>query len=441
MKKNVLLLMLLLMFSLPMFSETKPRIVVMDIMSDTMSTSEIKMFTDILRTELYKLDYFNIVERGVIQQYLEDSGFENTKAIEDSSLLSLGKSLNVEKLMVCTMNSYADTNVVNIRIIDTESSNLDYTENIFLQNQNQTFDALKDLVLKIELNYIERAELGDPLSARDKLRKTWKLLGADDNSAEKLSGFKLNPSNYMDMRQYDINFTPANYLEVYKAGYDEVRLIEFFQEGISFNFIKKAFSLGVVDLKNYKENFKRENYSFAEYLDAYEHHIMTPEDYAEYKKGYKKLEYLLGAGGVANALPITNADTKFFLLQGGVEYYISDYQRGFSKTSAEMGIYLMNAFLPAPYFQVNMYMGKFPFYGKLSVGGHAELLFGGSAAAFVKLGAEVNSLFEFSFMVAFAGTQPEVSYVGIFNDQKTKEDEGYVDIDYPYMAATFLYKF
>lgn len=415
-----------------------PRIVIMDIMSNSLSGNDTKMFTDVLRTELYKIDYFSIVERGVIQQYLIEDGITNVKDLEDSSLLTLGKKMDVEKLLVCTMNSYDKTTVLNIRIIDVVSSNLDFTENIFLQDNNQIFDAIQDLVLKIELYYIEKYQNGDPVTAKDKLYKTWMRLGADDKTARKLTNIKVAPSIYLEMRQYDILFTTYDYYDVIKAGYEINNMNTFFKEGISYYQIKKAFSLGIVDLENYKNNFKPEDYTFLEYIDAYEHNILSPEDYAEYKKGFKKFEFLLGLGGVANDIPIANADTKFFLIQAAAEYYITDYQRGLSKASTEMGIYLMNAYIPSPYVQANAYIGKFPFYLKTSVGVSAEVFLAGHFGVFAKIGLEVNSLFEFNIMTTFAGSQPKVSYT----DFETKEgEEGYLGISFPYMAAIFTYKF
>lgn len=432
-------IILLLVFSAALHAEKDaPRIGIIDIMSTSFEKNEIKMFTDVLRTELYKLDYFNIVERGVIQQYMKDSNISGDSYLEDASLLALGKQMNVDKLLICTMNSYAETTAVNIRIIDVTTSYLDFTENVFLKDANQIFDALKDLVLKIELNFIEKEENGDPMSFKEKLYKSWKLLGANEENARHLSNTKVNTDRYLDMRQYDITFSADDYAQIVKAGQDEKALFAFFKEGIPYSAIKKAFDFGIVDLENYLSNFKPYHLSFEEYLDAYEHNILTPQDYMEYKKGFKKFQFLMGAGGVANDLPVANADFSFFLLTGGVEYYLTDYQRDFSKVSTEMGLYMMNAFVPSPYFQVNAYMGQFPFYAKGSLGVVAEVFLGGHVGVFAKLGAEVNSLFEFNLMLTFLGTQPKISYT----DMSTKIDEkGYAGIVFPYMAATFTYKF
>lgn len=442
--KKIIAIFLLLLFSNSLYSsetinqKKPPKLGILDIMSSSFNQSEIKMFTDVLRTELYKLDYFNIVERGMILNYMKEINIDNNNIIDDSSLLELGKVMEVDKLLICSLNSYADTTVMNIRIIDVSTSFLDYTENIFLKDDNQIFDAIKDLVIKIELQFIEKNTSGDSKTFKEKLYSTWKILGATDEVATILTTQKIDPSKYLDMRQYDITFTPAHYHEVKSAGIKDETMFLFFQEGIPYLVIKKAFEHGIVDLDNYKRNFKPKKLSFEDYLDAYERQILKADDYIEYKKGFKKYQFFAGAGGVANSLPIMNSDFRFFLLTVGAEYYITDYQRDFNKISTEMGLKLMQGIIPSPYFQVNAYVGQFPFYLKGSVGTYAELFVGGHVATYAKIGMEVSSQFEFDFMITFWGTQPEVSY----GDTDIKRgDDDYVELEFPYFAATVLYKF
>lgn len=442
--RKIITIFLLLFINLAIYStdelnnQKTPKLGILDIMSSSFNESEIKMFTDVLRTELYKLDYFSIVERGMILNYMKEINLDKTNLIDDSSLLELGKIMDVDKLLICSLNSYADTTVMNIRIIDVSTSFLDYTENIFLKDDNQIFDAIEDLVIKIELQFIEKSTSGDSKTFREKLYSTWKILGASNEIATVLTNQKTDPSKYLDMRQYDITFTPDHYHEVKSAGIEDETLFLFFQEGIPYPVIKKAFEHGIVDLDNYKRNFKPRKLSFEDYLDAYERQILKAVDYIEYKKGFKKYQFFAGAGGVANSLPIMNSDFTFFLLTAGAEYYLTDYQRDFNKISTEMGLKLMQGIIPSPYFQVNAYVGQFPFYLKGAVGTYAEVFLGGHVAAFAKIGVEVSSQFEFDFMATFWGTQPEVSYA----DMDTKRgDDDYVELEFPYFAATVLYKF
>jgi hypothetical protein len=54
-----------------------------------------------------------------------------------------------------------------------------------------------------------------------------------------------------------------------------------------------------------------------------------------------------------------------------------------------------------------------------------------------RLGVEVDSRFEFNFIMVFGGTQPNVSYTDL---DAHKGEEGYVPINFPYYGALFTYK-
>ncbi len=415
-----------------------PQIANIDVMSTTFTDSDTRMFTDILRTEVFKLNHFRIVERGVIQQLVTEQELSMSGLVEDSTLLEIGRILAVEKLMVCRIDKLADTTVFNIRLIDVETSLLDFTENVFIKDENQIFDAIKDIVLKIELHYVVRGQDSSPENRLANLRKKWFLLGADDEQVQNLIERNIDPEAYLDIRQYDITFTITDYLDILDKGLQPETIKLFFQNGIPYDQVTTAISFGIVDLKNYKERFLPLDLEFIDYLDAYEKHIVSAEEYLEYRKGYTKNKLVVGAGGVANDFPIFNSDFKFLMATVSWEYFYTDYQRGFYKYSTEVGLNLMNFFLPSPYVQFNFYMGSYPFYVKASVGALGEVFLGGHFGLLGRLGVEVDSTYEFNFVMIFFGTQPNVSYTDL---DVHKGDPGYEEIDFPYFGAVFTYKF
>jgi len=92
---------------------------------------------------------------------------------------------------------------------------------------------------------------------------------------------------------------------------------------------------------------------------------------------------------------------------------------------------------PVPYAQYNLYLGHYPFYGKIGLGAIAELILGGHIAGYFRFGMEVDERFEVSCTIVPVGTEPNVSYTDL---KSKKGDPGYVAIDYPYFAVTFVYK-
>lgn len=445
MKNRVCLLLGLFFFLFPLGAQEEggapahvPQIAIIDVMSTTFTDSDIRMFTDILRTEVFKLNHFRIVERGVIQQLVMEQEFFLSGMVEDSTLLEIGRILAVEKLLVCRIDKLAETTAFNIRLIDVETSLLDFTENVFIKDENQIFDAIKDIVLKIELHFVVRGQDSSPENRLANLRKKWFLLGADEAQAQSLIERNTDPEGYLDIRQYDITFTITDYLDILDKGLQPETIKLFFQNGIPYDQVTKAISFGIVDLKNYKERFLPRNLTFTDYLDAYEKHIVSADEYIEYKKGYTKNKLVAGAGGIANDFPIFNSDFKFLMASVAWEYFYTDYQRGLYKYSTEVGINLMNFFLPSPYVQFNFYFGSYPFYAKASIGGLGEVFLGGHFGFLGRLGVEVAGTYEFNFVMVFLGSQPNVSYNNL---DIQKGDPGYEEIDFPYFGAVFTYKF
>ncbi|MBN2510507.1 MAG: hypothetical protein JXB03_09525 [Spirochaetales bacterium] len=443
--KQVCILTLCVCLLLPVFSQEKnapdllsvPQIGILDVISDSFSDSERSMFTDILRTEIFKMQYFRIIERGMIQQILNEHEISLSGLTDDSQLLKIGEFLAVEKLLVCKAETFADTIAINLRVIDVNTSLLDYTENVFIQDRNQMFQALAEIAIKLELHYISSTGTLDPEKKIELMTKNWIFLGADEEDIPVLIRENIDVKDFLAVRQFDITFSVKDYLKIRSEGWDIDSLKEFFREGISFAEIQKALSLGIGDLKNYREAFKTRGIDFDQYLDAYTNHIVSADDYLEYRKGYIRDYLHLGAGGVANDLPVMNSEFKFFLLHAGWEHYLSKFQRHTFKYSLEMGANFMQAIIPSPYFQLNCYAGAHPFYAKLSAGVLGEVFLGGHFGAYAMAGVELNSTVEFSVMATFLGTQPRVSYA----DFETEEDDPeYVDIVFPYFGAFLTYK-
>lgn len=419
------------------FEDAVPQIAIIDIFSSTFDEANIRMFTDVLLTEMFKLNRFRIVERGLIQEIVERERLSLQGQLDDAQLLRVGQLLQTDKLLICRIDRFADTVALNVRVIDIETSVLDFTENIFVTDENRIFDAIRDLVLNIEVRYLNDSSIDDPAGQRRAARQRWLRLGADEEQAQLLVAQNTDINEYLSIRQYDVTFTPTDYIAILDGGWQAQTLIEFFREGIPYSQVQRALGLGIADLENYRTTFQAAGFTFDQYLEAYEANIVSVAEYADFRQGYSRSRYHLGAGGVANSLPIANAEFRFFLLSLAWEYFLTDYQRGPFKTSAETGIFMMNGILPSPYLELNSYFGGRPFYLNLAVGGIAEVFVGGHFGAYFRAGLEVNEAIEFSVITTFIGTQPEVSYTDL---STRRGEEGYDELLFPYIAAVISFK-
>lgn len=447
MKKSLLIFILLLTVAVPLSAQEqskdskdrRPQIVLMDILSTSYDAGKSRLFTDLFRSELFRTGLFGIVERGVVQRYMEDQRLKLTHETMDGDILKISKALAVDKVLICSIEKFSDAIVMNVRIVDVKTALIDYTESVQIKSESQVYAAIKESVVKIELEYLGRRNAGSSvnLSGDESLRRQWGLAGARGEILEYLASSKVSTEEFLSIRQYDISFTVDEYVKARKNGIDLQVLKSFLQAGISYRLAEKAMSMGVVKLDNYRDSFQNEGLTFQDYLDAYANNILTALEYRAYRQGFKTDRFIISIGGAADSLPITAAETKFFLPSVGWEHYWTLYQRNMFKLSSEAGIYLLNFFLPVPYLQFNTYAGVYPFYFKLSLGAHAEFLVGGHAAIYGRLGFEVMEQYEVSVTGVFYGSQPAVSYT----DLRTRSDEpGFVPIQYPYFAFSLSYK-
>lgn len=406
-----------------------PQIMITDVRSSQLNPGQRQVLTDLLRTELFKTGLFRIVERGVMEQALGPNR-PTSSELTDSELLRLGQQLKVQQLLVVSLEQFgANRLVVNLRIIDVATNLLSYTENLFLPNQDRLFEAVADLVKKIQLFYEEPAAPGGDV--RGLILARWMALGTEDALADQLVAKGYSLADYLELRQYDISFTPAEYLAMRDQGLDKEVVKNFLQNEIPYRLTARALRLGITDLTIYKNRYRTRDYGFEEYLDAYEKGITSIEDFQFYREGFARDRFVAGFGGVSNDWPVATAGLKFFMGQLAWERFLTSYQRDVFKGSIELGSYLMQMVAPIPYIQLNTYLGSYPFYLKLAAGAGAEVILGGHMMAYGKVGFEIGEVLDISLLFVPVGTQPKISYT----DLRTPQGEpGYAEIIFPYVG-------
>ena len=328
MKKTWLLLALLVLSLLPAAGQSvsdAPTIALLDVSSSSYDAAKTRLLTDVLRSELFKTGLFRIKERGLVQKALED---QKIKAeLVESQILTIGKAISVEKIVIAGLEKFGETIALNVRIIDVSTALIDYTENVFIKNESLLFDAMREVVTKIELRYSTGKKSLDqqtPEARKAWLVANWTLLGAKDDDLHWLVDNRESPEEYLGLRQYDISFTPAGYVAARRTGVDLEVVKAFVQAGISWPSVQRALALGITKLDKYRQTFQEEGYTFDDFLTAFEQKIGTPQAYKRYLATFDTDFLLLGFGGVANDFPIANADLKLAIGQVAWEHFWTD---------------------------------------------------------------------------------------------------------------------
>lgn len=417
-------------------ANAKPFVILFDIATTSYDPGKSRLLTDVFRAELFKTKLFSIIEKGVLLEAGAANKIGALDKADDSQLLQIGRAVKGDKLFISSVEKIASTIAISIRIVDVATSLIDYTDNVFVPDEARIFDALKEIAVKIEFFYAT-GKKGSDKDPEAELAGRWKLLGAAGDELQYLVSSRVDTEEYLTIRQYDITFTPKQYAAVLRSKIDPGVIKSFLQSGISYAQTERAIALGITKLDRFRDAFQKAGYGFEDYLEAYRKNLMSTADYAAYKKGFQQNYYNIGLGGVADSWPVASAAYKFLLGKGSWERFWSPYQRDTFKFSTDAGLFLMNIFAPVPFFQLNAYVGKYPYYFKLGAGAHAEVILGGHFGAFVQFGLEIQELLDFSLIMVPFGTQPSVSYTDL---QSRPGDAGYTNIVFPYAGFLVTYK-
>ena len=434
----VLLLALAVFAAAAQETEARPQIIVFDIISSSYDEGKAAILTDVFRSELFKTGLFSIIEKGVIQEAGLDGRLppEAGPDADQARLLRIGRAVKGDKLFICSIEKFGTTIAISVRIVDVATSLIDFTDNIFLMDEAQLFDAIKEIAAKIEFFYSAGRESGD-VNPEETLSQRWRFLGAEGEVLDYLISNRVDPEEYLSIRQYDITFAPEQYVGILRSMIDPGVIKAFLQAGISYGQTERAIGLGITRLDRYRDLFQKAGFTFEDYLEAYSKNITTLDEYRDFKRGFERSYFDFGLGGVSDSFPIANARYRFVLAKASWERFWTPYQRGYWKVSTDAGLYLMNGFAPVPFFQANLYAGAYPYYFKLGVGGHAEVILGGHVGAYVLLGIEFLQTLDFSVMIVPIGSQPGISYT----DLKSRPgDPGYWEIVFPYAGVMISYK-
>lgn len=406
-----------------------PDLIIMDVVSGTLTFAEAKLLTEVFRTEIFKLDIFNIKAIPV------EMGADETA---EEAIERIAIDYGADRVLLSSVDTVFDSVVLNLRIIDVETNLIDFTDNLFIDDRSKLFEAVSELITKISLFYIV-AETSEGGGLSDSaIGERWRLVGAAEDEINILLKLENGLSEFFSLRQYDINFGTADYIQVKKANWEIESIRRFLQSGIGYRIVEEAFRLGIVSLDNYRTSFEPEGISFDEYLEAYKLEIITADEYLRYREGYKRVRFGLGLGFVADNIPVATADFSAPILHLSIEYFISQYQRETWKYGLETGFEMFYGIVPTYYLQGNAYVGQYPLMAKLAVGGMAEVFVGGTLAVYARVGAEFFERFEFLVTAVIYGNENSRQYSLENWGDPVIDGEG---INYPFVAVEFVYKF
>ena len=99
-------------------------IAVMDLDAYAISAPEALALTNRLRVELFDTGRFVVLERGRMQDILEEQGFQETGCTTTDCLVEVGQLLNVQHMVAGSVSKVGDVYSIEIRIIDAQTGEI-----------------------------------------------------------------------------------------------------------------------------------------------------------------------------------------------------------------------------------------------------------------------------------------------------------------------------
>ncbi|MBF0430620.1 MAG: hypothetical protein HQK83_05040 [Fibrobacteria bacterium] len=107
----------------------KAYIAVNDLMRQGVDKSSAMIITDRLRTELFKTDWFKVIERGQMKAILEEQDFQQGECASDACLIEAGQLLGVTHIITGSVGKIGQTFTINLRMIHIQTGEISYTDN------------------------------------------------------------------------------------------------------------------------------------------------------------------------------------------------------------------------------------------------------------------------------------------------------------------------
>jgi TolB-like protein len=99
-------------------------IAVVDFTGNNVSKGDCKALTDRLRAELFNTKHFKVIEREMMEQIIEEQGFQQSGCSTDECMVEVGKLIGVEKIVGGSISKVGRTYSVSSRIVSVETGKI-----------------------------------------------------------------------------------------------------------------------------------------------------------------------------------------------------------------------------------------------------------------------------------------------------------------------------
>ena len=102
-------------------------IAVVDFMGNNVSDGDCKALTNRLATELFNTKHFKVIEREMMEQIIEEQGFQQSGCTTNECIVEVGKLIGVERIIGGSISQVGNVFSVSARIVNVETGEIENT--------------------------------------------------------------------------------------------------------------------------------------------------------------------------------------------------------------------------------------------------------------------------------------------------------------------------
>jgi curli biogenesis system outer membrane secretion channel CsgG len=104
---------------------------------------------EILRTEIVGLGQYTVIERGMVEQVLQEQELQLTGAVDSETAVELGKLMGAQFVIIGSIVKTGTVYTINSRVIDVETGVVKIGENVQGQGEDDIPAMIQKLTLKV----------------------------------------------------------------------------------------------------------------------------------------------------------------------------------------------------------------------------------------------------------------------------------------------------
>ena len=151
------LTIILFLFS---FLSAQETIAVIEFEGKGISQIEASALSDELEIILTKIQGYTVVERGKMEEVLQEQSFQQTGCVSEECAVEIGKMLGIKMIVVGSISKVGSTFSINAKIVDVETGKIDKTANYKYRGEiDGLFDGMADVATQLTGKSVNRTSV------------------------------------------------------------------------------------------------------------------------------------------------------------------------------------------------------------------------------------------------------------------------------------------